>query len=66
MDVLGMIHYLAGEEEARAWACAVGLAQDLLSRTSRADRAVGRFLWVSSSTVSSLKPEGGDQETFLQ
>lgn len=29
MDVLGMIHYLAGEEETRAWACAVGLAQDL-------------------------------------
>lgn len=37
----------------------------LLSRTSRADRDVGRFLWVSSSTVSSLEPEGGDQEIFL-
>lgn len=30
MDVLRMIHCLAGGEEARAWACAVGLAQDLL------------------------------------
>lgn len=29
MDDLGMIHSLAGEEEAGAWACTVGLAQDL-------------------------------------